>query len=167
MKHTAKSLADAYGIADQAHRQAQKIAQNHQGEVAAYTSLRIAAAHARDHYAIWADVMGPDAVAEDIKDLGRIIRDWFATLENGQVYGLAIEYGFPFTTVGYVSSNALRFWLNTAYPDDHDKKTHIVNVSQERYDEMLARVAEIARQMEPIVEGGVRHVSGLVVFTRM
>ncbi|MGW0485825.1 hypothetical protein [Nonomuraea sp. NPDC003214] len=126
---TAASLYDAYGTADAAYKRARKIATTRKGDVAAYASLREAATQARENYDRWAEAMGRDAIAIEIRDLGRIIRTYLDTLDDACIYALAVANGFPAEGVTNVSANSLRYVLNAAYPDDLPTKKHIAAVA--------------------------------------
>lgn len=136
MQYTPAELVAAWQEATTAHEQARTLADTLAGEPAGCAPLRIAAAAARDAYALWtAEFDSPDATREEIRDLGRIVYGYLNSLPDHAIRALAVRFGFPVSTVGYVSASSLRFWLNTAYADDHPRKTHVADVAHERADD--------------------------------
>lgn len=145
---TPADLVAAWQTAQELHEQTRQLATRLAGDLDGYRPIRIAAATARDNYAKWADVLGHDAVAEQIRDLGRHMRAYLTSLPDQVVYGLAVRSGFPAIAVYAVSADALRWWLDAAYPDDHPRKTHVK-------DEAVRRAAQ----------HGTLHASLYVIFT--
>ncbi|MET7335871.1 hypothetical protein [Nonomuraea sp. NPDC005650] len=135
MQYTPAELVAAWQDAKTSHEQARTLADTLSGEPAACAPLRIAAAAARDAYATWTAAFDDaDATREEIRDLGRIVYRYLNSLPDQAIRALAVRFGFPVSTAGYVSASSLRFWLNTAYADDHPRKTHVADVAHERAD---------------------------------
>ncbi|MFI9845193.1 hypothetical protein ACIHFD_49800 [Nonomuraea sp. NPDC051941] len=143
MTKRAADLVNAYADGDKATTHALRLTEMSLGEPATYPLIRAAAANARDHYAIWAELMGREAVAEEIRALGRIVRLYLDSLADARIHALAIEQGFPADSVGHVSADALRLWLNTAYAEDNPQRAHVLNKALERRDEHIAKRAAL------------------------
>ncbi|MFG1976935.1 hypothetical protein ACGFJC_47050 [Nonomuraea fuscirosea] len=125
MQYTPAELVTAWQDATTAHEQVQRIAADLKGDIEAYPTLRVTAAAARDAYAKWGDLFTYDAIADQIRDLGRHVRAYLFSLTDDDIYQLAVGYGFPGHVVYEVSAHALRWWLDTAWADDNPKKTYV------------------------------------------
>ncbi|MER5322288.1 hypothetical protein [Streptosporangium roseum] len=129
----AVDLIKAYETADEATNLATEVADAYRGNPDVFPTIACAIGIARDAYTKWADAMGRDSVAAELLHLGQVARAWIDTLVDGSVRMIAIRVGFPAALIHHVSADALRFWINPAYPADHDRKQHIAHLAGERF----------------------------------
>ncbi|WP_433542017.1 hypothetical protein ACQP10_38340 (plasmid) [Streptosporangium sandarakinum] len=149
----AADLVKAYERADSATRLAADLATIHPGNPGVFPTIALTVTVARDAYTTWADVMGDDSVAAELRELGRIARAWIDTLADEAVRYIANQLGFPIALMAHVSTSSLRFWINPAYPLEHEKKQHITQVAKDRFvhDYGAASLAAALAQSNPVL----------------
>ncbi|WP_433357857.1 hypothetical protein ACQP25_44590 (plasmid) [Microtetraspora malaysiensis] len=129
---TARELVEHFNIAAARTATAHTLADASAGQPDAYPALAELVASARDAYGMWAEVAGAEVVAEEVRELGRIMLGYLATLEDSDVYDLAdtvMEHA------RHVSVRAVQWVLNVAYPDNHPSKVHTRDIAAKRHAE--------------------------------